>query len=107
MLPTVINRDRHGARPALASVIARRRVAETSADVRSRTQSVRSSTSGEFGAAPDSTAEDFVPSTGGLSSVSFKSAMSIVTLRAVVVGWLVGGLVSAMNIRHGRVRIIF
>ena len=43
--------------------------------------------------------EEFAISRGGLTSVSFKSAMSIVTLRAVIVGWLVGALVSAMNIR--------
>ncbi len=46
---------------------------------------------------------DFVPSTGGFSSVSFKSAMSIVTLRAVLVGWVVGTIVAAMNVRFDSV----
>ncbi len=43
--------------------------------------------------------EAFEPAFGGLTSVSWRAAMSIVTLRAVLMGWAVGVLVSAMNIR--------
>jgi hypothetical protein len=45
--------------------------------------------------------ETFQVTEGGFTSVSLKEAMAIVTPRAVVVGWLVGLLVSAMNISFG------
>jgi hypothetical protein len=45
--------------------------------------------------------EKFQVTEGGFTSVSLKEAMTIVTPRAVVVGWLVGLLVSAMNISFG------
>lgn len=47
------------------------------------------------------TKEAFEPAFGGLTSVSWRAAMSIVTLRAVLMGWAVGMLVSAMNISFG------